>query len=188
MRLFNFYKNLISPQKILKVVPSRLSRILNVSIKNYSPRLLLIIFILFGITALAAYLSFRKEHNATSSTIKQYQFEARSCLRLEKKVQLSCLDAILKKTTNEHGIGAALDIIEPLSEEFTYLLEWSHPFSHSIGGHALKKYEQKEAPLESQIGRALVECDGFGAFGCYHGVIEVGLSLLPVEKRASVIR
>lgn len=114
--------------------------------------------------------------------------KAQSCMTLEGSEQVQCLDDLLKGITESEGIKVALGIIEPLSQQFTYLLQWSHPFAHSIGGYGLAYYAKQGVPLESQIGRALVDCDGYGAFGCYHGAIEVGLSYLSPEDRARVIR
>ncbi|OHA03345.1 MAG: hypothetical protein A3J58_01240 [Candidatus Sungbacteria bacterium RIFCSPHIGHO2_02_FULL_52_23] len=122
------------------------------------------------------------------SRIEKDKEAARACLVPDKVEKLKCLNDLLIRVTEQYGIKPALDIIEPLSEEHSELLEWSHPFSHTIGNHGLTYYSARGVSLEQQIGRALVECDGYGAFGCYHGIIETGLALLPVEKRASVIR
>lgn len=111
-----------------------------------------------------------------------------TCLSLEINLQLSCVNKALENISQEHGARAALDVIEPFSQQHTYLLNWSHEFSHTIGSSAVANYKYEDQILERQIGKSLVECDGYGAFGCYHGVIEAGLSILPVEKRASVIR
>ncbi|MEK9157851.1 MAG: hypothetical protein AAB638_01545 [Patescibacteria group bacterium] len=108
-----------------------------------------------------------------------------TCLSLEMNLQLSCVNEAIEKISKERGVRVALDVIEPFSQEHTYLLNWSHEFSHTIGSSAVVNHSKD---LEKQIGLALVECDGYGAFGCYHGVIEAGLSMLPVEQRASVIR
>lgn len=128
------------------------------------------------------------EHTYTQLKNEEWDAQARACLALEKSEQVQCLDDALRDITKEEGIRVALDVIEPLSQEYTYLLEWSHPFAHSIGGYGLEYHRTAGASLESQIGRSLVECDGFGAFGCYHGVIEAGLSYLAIEERTRVIR
>jgi hypothetical protein len=117
----------------------------------------------------------------------QLMKETRECLNSTDE-QLQCINQELRKIAQNYGVKPALDVIEPLSSEFTHLLNWSHEFSHTIGDSAIAYREYKDGILQNQIGKALVECDGFGAFGCYHGVIESGLSILPVEKRASVIR
>lgn len=114
--------------------------------------------------------------------------EIKRCFELKKEDQPQCLDIALRIFTKEKGIRATLDVIEPLSQQFTHLLVWSHPFAHSIGGEGLEYYKAKGVSFESQIGRALIECDGFGAFGCYHGVIEKGLSYLKPQERTQVIR
>lgn len=114
--------------------------------------------------------------------------EARSCLSLPHERQAVCLDGVLRSVAKTEGIRAALNIIETLSEEHRFILEWSHPLAHSIGGVGLGYYANQAAGLEARIGRALVSCDGYGAFGCYHGVIETGLSLLPTKDRPTVIR
>jgi hypothetical protein len=124
--------------------------------------------------------------------------DARSCLSLLHERRAACLDAVLRRVAKTEGIRAALDIIEPLSQENRFILEWSHPLAHSIGGVGLSYYANRAAGrlwraspaagVEERIGRALVSCDGYGAFGCYHGVIETGLSLMPPKDRPSVIR
>src|SRR3989344_2584495 len=114
--------------------------------------------------------------------------EVTPCLSLETKSQLSCINEGLKKISGTQGEKTALDVIEPISQQHTYLLDWSHAFAHTIGTSAIAAHRSDDQTLEQQIGKALVECDGYGAFGCYHGVIEAGLAILPVEKRASVIR
>lgn len=114
--------------------------------------------------------------------------EARLCLSFPHERRAACLDKALRRVAKTKGIRAALDIVEPLSQENRFVLEWSHPLAHSIGGVGLSYYANSAAGLEARIGQALVSCDGYGAFGCYHGVIETGLSLLPAEDRPVVIR
>jgi hypothetical protein len=111
-----------------------------------------------------------------------------TCLALEINQQLSCVNKEVQQISKEHGVRVALDIIEPFSQQHSYLLDWSHEFSHTIGGAAIMNEETQDQSLENRIGKALVECDGYGAFGCYHGVIEAGLSILAPTERATVIR
>lgn len=121
---------------------------------------------------------------AQGETLRQ----TRSCLLLPYERQQQCLDDVVRQVAKSKGIRAALDVVEPLSKERPYMLVWSHPFAHSIGGTGLSYYAKKGIGFEAQIGQALVSCDGYGAFGCYHGVIETGLSLLAPEDRPGVIR
>lgn len=115
--------------------------------------------------------------------------EANKCLELPgNNDQSKCLNDFLSGTTIKHGVKPALKVIETLSTNNSRLLQWAHPFSHTIGRSGLKFYMDKGLTLAGAMGRSLVECDGYGAFGCYHGVIEVGLSRLKVSERTPVIR
>ena len=122
--------------------------------------------------------------------IQRVRLEAQKCLESGTTgEQVLCLNRLLRNVSKTQGARAALDIIEPISQKSTYLLRSSHPFAHTIGTNALFFHREVQgASSEGAIGRALTECDGFGAFGCYHGVIEAGLSLIPVGDRASTVR
>ena len=112
-----------------------------------------------------------------------------ACLDKKDDREEECINNFLKIISEQRGGRPALDIIEAASQKYPQLLTWSHPFSHTIGQHSLVYYEQfKDIPFESKIGRALVECDGYGAFGCYHGVVEIALAKLPTEERSKVMR
>lgn len=111
------------------------------------------------------------------------------CVEQENTRQEECINGYLKNVAQEKGNRPALDIIESLVQKYPELLTWSHPFAHTIGQYSFKFYDQqKDLTISSKIGRALVECDGFGSFGCYHGVIEVSLGKIPLEQRAGIVR
>lgn len=146
---------------------------------------LLIILVVSLITVATVYFLARLEKPAEIESLSK---EVNNCLSLEANAKLSCVNKEMEKISKEYGVKIALDIIEPLSQEHPYLLDWSHEFAHTIGGASVANYRYQNQSLEAQIGKSLTECDGYGAFGCYHGVIEVGLSILPIDERASVIR
>jgi len=146
--------------------------------------LLFMALIVFDAVFVTLFLFSQSFFSVPWGTVRQ----THSCLSLPYERQQQCLDDVLRNVAKSKGIRAALDIVEPLSQEKPYMLVWSHPFAHSIGGEGIAYYEKTSQGLEAQIGQALVSCDGYGAFGCYHGVIETGLSLLPPEDRPSVIR
>ena len=114
--------------------------------------------------------------------------EAYACLEFENNKELQCLNGVLQRISELEGIKIALAIIEPIVAQNSYMLNWTHPLAHTIGDYGFKYYKNQGVSFEGSIGRALVNCNGFGAFGCYHGVIEVGLSYLPIEDRTQVIR
>jgi hypothetical protein len=130
----------------------------------------------------------------------------RACLADESFDQIQrmvCINTEFRRITTERGARFSLDIISPLAQREPFLLRFSHDFAHTIGIYALEHVE-KTAKMEASeghreftgtqlqlinaIGQALVECDGWGSFGCYHGVIEVGLAQLPPDQRTTVIR
>jgi len=111
-----------------------------------------------------------------------------NCLESEKQKQEACINGYLKKTSATKGPRPAFDIIEALSQKYPALLASAHPFAHTIGDNAVRYYQKLKLPLEAQIGRGIVECDGYGSFGCYHGVIEVTTQDIPVEDRARVLK
>lgn len=122
---------------------------------------------------------------------------------LDQIQRMVCINTELRTITTQRGARFALDIISPLAQREQFLLRFSHDFAHTIGIYALEHVE-KTAKMEASeghrqftgtqlqlinaIGQALVECDGWGSFGCYHGVIEVGLAQLPPDQRTQVIR
>lgn len=124
------------------------------------------------------------------AVIQKERQEARKCLDSgPADAQILCLNNLLREVAKTSGARSALNILEPISQEFPYLLRASHPLVHTIGTNAFFFHRDvRGVSLEGSIGRALTECDGFGAFGCYHGAIEAGLSLIPAKERAQVIR
>jgi hypothetical protein len=110
------------------------------------------------------------------------------CLESEKQQQEKCVNEYLKATSAAKGPRPALDVIEALSQKYPQLLAWAHPFAHTIGDNAVRYYQKLKLPLEAQIGRGIVECDGYGSFGCYHGIIEVTTHDIPIQDRARVLR
>lgn len=111
------------------------------------------------------------------------------CINQKNGIEQECINEFLKIAAGQKGNRPALDIIEAAIQKYPQLLAWTHPFAHTIGQYSYKYYDQfKDLDLSSKIGRALVECDGFGSFGCYHGVIEVSLGKIPIEERPSIVR
>jgi len=102
--------------------------------------------------------------------------------------QQTCVDEYLEKISATKGPRPALDIIEALSQKYPTLLAFAHPFAHTIGDNAVRYYKKLKLPLEAQIGRGIVECDGYGSFGCYHGIIEITTQDIPIEDRARVLK
>lgn len=128
-------------------------------------------------------------HTVDAEKILKDNPQVAECLDKKDGKEEECVNNFLKIYSEQKGGRPALDLIEAASQKYPELLAWSHPFAHTIGQHSLIFYEQfKNIPLESKIGRALVECDGFGAFGCYHGVVEIGLTKLPMAERSKVMR
>lgn len=114
--------------------------------------------------------------------------EIRVCLGFDHTRRAKCLNQLLRKIVPEEGIKPALQIIEPIVARHSFMLEWTHTFAHTIGNFGLLFYQKQGGTLYESIGKALIECNGFGAFGCYHGVIEAGIGKLPVTERTKVIR
>lgn len=135
--------------------------------------------------------------------LKYWNYKIENCLTDQDKDKLmGCLNDNIKTMTEQKGVRFALDVVEPLAQKYPKpLLTLSHEFAHLIGDYALDHdyrvekasheedgFTPGELELIARIGKALVDCDGWGAFGCYHGVIEVGLSRLRPEDRTRVIR
>lgn len=164
----------------------------------------LLVGIILGVTAILLFLNHPKTKSQTSQattalTPPTHTLDIEKVLKDNPKIvdcvkeetihQEECVNDYLKKIAQEKGNRPALDIIEALVQKYTQLLVWSHPFAHTIGQYSVKYYDQfKDLQISSKIGRALVECDGFGSFGCYHGVIEVSLGKIPIEERAVIVR
>lgn len=125
--------------------------------------------------------------------------KAEQCLQKDR-ADIECVNHLLQELSRERGARFALDVIEPLAQKYPILAAQSHDLSHTVGIWALRRAIQNvdssnasgrsglEEKLINEIGRALVECDGWGAFGCYHGVIEVGLSKLSPQERTRVVQ
>lgn len=136
--------------------------------------------------------------------IEKYQNQAKKCLNDNHTESEQCVNKYLRDLSATKGARIALDVIQPLAEEHPFLLSYSHDLSHTIGDFAVKYFEStdpegqivkstegftdEEIKLIDSLGKALVDCDGWGAFGCYHGVIEVGLGKLPAKDRTRVVQ
>ena len=126
-----------------------------------------------------------------------YTYKAEKCLSIKDGKELfRCTNTIMRTVSGRFGARLALDIIEPLSQKHTVLQGWGHDLSHTIGDNALYagtglhsgREIKDEAVLITQIGKTIVDCDGWGSFGCYHGVIEIGMSHILPKDRARVVR
>lgn len=108
----------------------------------------------------------------------------------------SCINAVMRKVSGRYGARLALDIIEEVSQKYPTLQGWGHDLSHTIGDNALYagtglhsgRAIKDESVLITQIGKTIIACDGWGSFGCYHGVIEIGMSHIAPGDRARVVR
>lgn len=133
--------------------------------------------------------------------VNKYNAEIKECEK-DRNKEISCINDILKNIASKYGARFALDVIEPLASDSPLVLSQSHDFAHTVGDYAIRYFDvstahassgedgfsEEELTLINKIGKTLVDCDGWGAFGCYHGVIEIGLSRLPTEKRTTVVR
>ncbi|MBP6979582.1 hypothetical protein KBB41_00875 [Candidatus Curtissbacteria bacterium] len=137
--------------------------------------------------------------------IEKYQKQAKKCISSNEVESERCVNNLMRDLSAKKGARVALDVIEPLAEAHPFLLSYSHDLSHTIGDFAVKYFEdnqgfsegvvkpaegfsEEELKLIDSLGKALVDCDGWGAFGCYHGVIEVGLGKLPAKDRTRVVQ
>jgi hypothetical protein len=127
----------------------------------------------------------------------RYTQVLRECLRLEGELpRFQCVNEALRVLSQQHGARLALNVIEPLAQGNAFLLGYGHDLSHTIGNNAVyASYGAQKAMLATdetalieKIGKVLVDCDGWGSFGCYHGVIEVSLSRIESAQRTRVIR
>lgn len=138
--------------------------------------------------------------------VEKVQKQALKCIGGNDQESEQCINVLLREISTNKGARFALDVIEPISQEHQFLLTYSHDLSHTIGDFAVKYFEKNtsgqnsyetknsdgftidEIKLIDSLGKALVDCDGWGAFGCYHGVIEVGLGKLPAGDRTRVVK
>lgn len=129
--------------------------------------------------------------------------KAEDCAVLETSQMLYCMSKELREISRLRGARFALDVIQPVAQRNPKIFKYNHELSHVIGGGATQFTENKKTKnlytpqeglnqsdfeLIGRIGRAIADCDGWGAFGCYHGVIEVALAKLTVEKRTVVVK
>lgn len=140
------------------------------------------------------------QDSAYQEQVKKTIQDLASCINNNKDGDVECVNSKLQEITRQGGARFALDVIEPLAQEYQFLLGHSHDLSHTAGNYSLQHaYGSGVADSEKigkidkhtliqRIGRALVDCDGWGAFGCYHGVIEAGLSRLSPTDRTRVVR
>ncbi len=132
-----------------------------------------------------------------------WNWKLESCMEIKDEIEKTyCLNDLIIKMTKINGVRLALDVVQPLAQKYPDpFLTKSHELAHVIGDYALDHnykvtesnqdedgFTPAELKLIAKIGKALVDCDGWGAFGCYHGVIEVGLARLKPEDRTRVIR
>jgi len=124
-----------------------------------------------------------------------WQQKITPCLRIQGDSQkFDCINDLLRVLSQRYGARIALDVIEPLTEPNQFIMANSHNLSHTIGDFAVFVGRDRDAGVDSEeriiqnLGRALVECDGWGSFGCYHGVVEAGLARIDPSDRARVVR
>jgi hypothetical protein len=123
-----------------------------------------------------------------------FQKSLKGCLHLDELKAYHCVNEKIRDITRRFGARFALDVIEPISQNQPLLLTYGHDLSHTIGDNALYRGAgivsgrdaTDEDTLVYAIGKAIVECDGWGSFGCYHGVVEVGLSHIKREDRTRI--
>lgn len=139
--------------------------------------------------------------------VKKEQEDIKKCITGEDSLEmLYCFQKKLKTLAKNHGARFALDVIQPVAQENPEIFRYNHEFAHYAGDGAMEyegyldgnenttsytdldKFTKQEIELVNVIGKALVDCDGWGAFGCYHGVIEVGLARLRPEDRTRVVK
>jgi hypothetical protein len=104
--------------------------------------------------------------------------------------------SLFARVYKKNGARLALHVIEPISQNQPMLLMLGHDLAHTIGDNALyASYGVgsgfRDIPLDALIqkmGKVIVDCDGWGSFGCYHGVIEVALTRLDPSMRTDVVR
>lgn len=127
-------------------------------------------------------------HTVDIEKVLQDNPQILECVNQKEGKEEECINKYLKGMSEQRGGRPALDLIEAATQKYPQLLTWAHPFAHTVGQHSFRFYDKQSLPISSKIGRALVECDGFGSFGCYHGVIEVSLGKIPVEQRTNIVR
>ncbi len=126
-----------------------------------------------------------------------YKKPVSDCLnQKDSRVVFNCVNAKLRAVARTYGARMALNVIEPISQNNPVLLALGHDLAHTIGNNALyASYglgsgikTMSENVLIEKMGKVIVDCDGWGSFGCYHGVIEVALSRIPPNERTGIIR
>lgn len=128
--------------------------------------------------------------------VKYYSYKTERCLTKEGIELFKCVNQVMREVSGRFGARIALDVVEPVSQKHPTLQGWGHDLSHTIGDNALYagtglhsgRAIKDEALLIFQIGKTIVDCDGWGSFGCYHGVIEIGMSHIAPADRARVVR
>ncbi|MEK7802004.1 MAG: hypothetical protein AAB276_06075, partial [Pseudomonadota bacterium] len=129
--------------------------------------------------------------------VRWYMRAIEACVSADTSKKLfSCINERLRYVSKAYGARFALDVIEPVSQKYPIIQGWGHDLSHTIGDNALYagtglqsgRFILDEDVLISQIGKTIVDCDGWGSFGCYHGVIEVGMVHIAPADRARIVR
>lgn len=104
--------------------------------------------------------------------VKYYSYKSEKCLTKKDGRELfKCVNLIMREVSGRYGARIALDIIEPVSQKHPTLQGWGHDLSHTIGDNALYagtglhsgRAIKDEAVLIAQIGKTIVDCDGWGS-------------------------
>ena len=167
---------------------------------------IILVFIIGFISAFAFLFPFIENRNNPLSPklsfkdeffLRYYSFKTVRCLANKDGRELfKCVNSVMRTVSSTHGARIALEIIEDVSQKHPTLQGWGHDLSHTIGDNALYagtglrsgRVIKDESVLITQIGKTIVDCDGWGSFGCYHGVIETGMAHIAPEDRARVVR
>ncbi len=129
--------------------------------------------------------------------VRYYQRSITTCLKEKGQPKIfACTNSVLRHIARTYGAGVGLAVIEPASQKNSMLLNLGHDLAHTIGNNALffsygmgeGVREISEDALIQKMGKVIVDCDGWGSFGCYHGVIEVALSRFSPTERTSMIK
>lgn len=169
-------------------------------------RILFIIFLVGFIFSLAIHwIAIPNAYNPLLSSQTLYEkiiiwYYTRSlqpCLKkIDQRQMFNCTNAQLRTISKKYGARVALDVIEPISQRQPILLGYGHELSHTIGNNAIYAsygigsglLSVNETKLVQKIGKVIIDCDGWGSFGCYHGVIEVALSRIDPKKRTAIVK